>query len=94
MPDDYAAGTFLADLLYRLNTITVRIPPLRDRPEDIPAQTIVTGVRAVRALAPDTMLLHLQTPRTNRLRFLAGQCVTLGVAGSGGDVHTSYPVAS
>ena len=38
-------------------------------------------VRAVRALAPDTLLLHLQTPRSHRLRFLAGQSVTLGLAG-------------
>jgi CDP-4-dehydro-6-deoxyglucose reductase len=50
-------------------------------PEDIPAQTIVTTVRAVRELGPQTMLLHLQTPRTHRLRFLAGQSVTLGVTG-------------
>jgi DNA-binding NtrC family response regulator len=30
-------GTFRSDLLYRLNTLSIRIPPLRDRPEDIPA---------------------------------------------------------
>jgi CDP-4-dehydro-6-deoxyglucose reductase len=47
-------------------------------PEDIPAQQIVTTVRALRPLAPDTLLLHLQTPRSHRLRFLAGQAVTLG----------------
>ena len=29
------AGEFRADLLYRLNTYTVTVPPLRDRPEDI-----------------------------------------------------------
>jgi DNA-binding NtrC family response regulator len=30
-----ALGKFRADLLYRLNTVTLKIPPLRSRPEDI-----------------------------------------------------------
>ncbi|MBA4176890.1 MAG: ferredoxin [Leptothrix sp. (in: Bacteria)] len=62
-------------------------------PADIPQQQIVTTVRAVRALAPDTMLLHLQTPRSHRLRFLAGQSVTLGLA-EGDGARASYSIAS
>ena len=64
-------------------------------PADIPAQTIVTQIRAVTPLAENTLLLHLQTPRSSRLRFLAGQSASLGTAlASGADVHGTYPIAS
>jgi CDP-4-dehydro-6-deoxyglucose reductase len=65
-----------------------------ESPVDIPEQQIVARVRSVASLDADTLLLHLQTPRTNRLRFLAGQNVTLGYAGGGIDFRGDYPVAS
>jgi len=66
-------------------------------PGDIPEQRVVAKVRSVDALSSGVMRLHLQTPRSNRLRFLAGQRVTLGVSAGlagGGDLHAEYPVAS
>lgn len=37
LPAEVAAGSFRQDLYYRLNVIDIDIPPLRDRPEDMPA---------------------------------------------------------
>jgi DNA-binding NtrC family response regulator len=36
LAEEVAAGRFRQDLLFRLNTIEIRIPPLRDRREDTP----------------------------------------------------------
>lgn len=58
---------------------------------DIPRQTITTRVKLVEPLAADMRLLHLQTPRTHRLRFLAGQHVTLRTADG---AEAELPVAS
>jgi CDP-4-dehydro-6-deoxyglucose reductase len=58
---------------------------------DIPKQQLTARVKAVTPLSQDMMLLHLQAPRTHRLRFLAGQSVTLGHAQAGSG---EFPIAS
>ena len=59
--------------------------------QDIPEQQIATRVKKIEPLGTDLVLLHLQTPRTRRLQFLAGQSVTLETANG---AEASCPVAS
>ncbi|MDD2700264.1 MAG: 2Fe-2S iron-sulfur cluster-binding protein [Sideroxydans sp.] len=65
--------------------------PVADSVQDIPFQQIEAHVKAAGHINDDVLLLHLQTPRTKRLRFLAGQNVTLRLAGSFSAV---LPIAS
>jgi two-component system response regulator PilR (NtrC family) len=46
LPSEVVAGTFRQDLFYRLNVIDIDIPPLRERPEDLPAlcQTLLERI--------------------------------------------------
>lgn len=58
---------------------------------DIPFQQIGARVKTTGRINDDMVLLHLQTPRTQRLRFLAGQSVTLRI----GDAFSAeLPIAS
>ncbi|MBL7178803.1 MAG: sigma-54 dependent transcriptional regulator [Pseudomonadota bacterium] len=36
LEDEVRQGTFREDLFYRLNVLSIKLPPLKDRPEDIP----------------------------------------------------------
>jgi CDP-4-dehydro-6-deoxyglucose reductase, E3 len=58
---------------------------------DMPLQNIEARVKSITPIADDMRLLHLQTPRTNRLRFLAGQSVSLELPDG---LTASCPVAS
>lgn len=65
--------------------------PVAGGVQDIPFQQLAAKVKSIEPLAPDMVLLHLQTPRTQRLRFLAGQYVTLQV---GKSLSAELPIAS
>lgn len=80
------AHTAVSDLVVEMLEATA--------PADIPEQDIVARVKSLVPLTADIMLLHLQTPRTSRLRFLSGQNVTLGVTGSTANFRGDYPIAS
>jgi DNA-binding NtrC family response regulator len=69
-------GRFRRDLYYRLNVVEIRIPPLRERPEEIPvlAMTLLGRFnreyqRAV-ALLPGTLALFRRYPWPGNIREL------------------------
>ena len=61
-----------------------------NRANEIQLQEIQARIKEIKPLTDKVMLLHLQTPRTNRLRFLAGQSVALSI----GDDASDYAIAS
>ncbi len=62
---EVAEKRFRSDLFYRLNVLSIRVPPLRDRPEDLPtlAQEIMTHLAAEMAL-PESPELDADTLKT------------------------------
>ena len=66
-------------LLCRCTAVTdLVIEALEAKDEkDIPYQEVTTRVKKTALLNDNVLELHLQTPRVQRLRFLAGQSVTL-----------------
>jgi DNA-binding NtrC family response regulator len=62
LEEQIASGRFMSDLLYRIEVIPIRVPPLRERTEDIPllSQHFVTQyarryLRAMEGISPEAM---------------------------------------
>lgn len=49
--------------------------------EEIPLQQIATRVERLERVQEDTMIVHLRTPRSQTLRFRAGQHISLSIEG-------------
>ena len=77
---DVAAGRFRRDLYYRLNVFPIRLPPLRDRAEDIPAladyllrEACRRARRAVPSIAPEALQLLRSYPWPGNVRELTNE---------------------
>ncbi len=82
-----AAGLFRADLYYRLNGLTMVIPPLRERPADLPllAETILRRLcvqwnlppRRISARFLERMTRHAWPGNVRELQHIIGQALLL-----------------
>ncbi len=77
LAEEVQAGTFREDLYYRLNVITIPIPPLRQRPEDIPLladhflrRSALENGKEVTQIAPETMEVLARYPWPGNVREL------------------------
>ncbi len=85
-------GAFREDLYYRLRVVEVRLPPLRERPEDIPllVEGLLTKInrelhKQVRAVAPETLAALARYPWPGNVRELEN-ALTRAVVLSQGEV--------
>jgi len=77
LPDEIARGAFREDLYHRINVLTIAVPPLRARREDIPElaehflrlASVENGVRAKR-LSPRALDFLVQLPWNGNVREL------------------------
>jgi two-component system NtrC family response regulator len=71
------AGRFREDLFFRLNVVKIDVPPLRERPEDIPLlaetylqQLVKEGASRGKRLAPETIAYLVRYPWPGNVREL------------------------
>lgn len=74
---EVATGKFRQDLFYRLNVIPIHLPPLRDRPDDIPLlvryfiqQMNLRLKKNIQSISPDTLHQLMKRPWYGNIREL------------------------
>jgi DNA-binding NtrC family response regulator len=83
-------GTFREDLYYRLNVVEIRVPPLRERPEDIPPLTehFMKEISPDREIAvpADVMKTLTARPWPGNVRELKNACERMVILCRGNEV--------
>lgn len=98
LKDEVAAGRFREDLLYRINTHVISVPPLRDRKEDIPlllehllARTAERFGMKPKSLKPDAVkALAAREWTSNNVRELANVVEQIFIACPGDEISIGH----
>jgi transcriptional regulator with GAF, ATPase, and Fis domain len=84
------AGAFRADLWYRIAVFPISLPPLRERPEDVPALATHFALQAAKRLGlapqpprPDDLALLARYPWPGNVRELASVMERAAILGDG-----------
>ncbi len=77
LEDEVAQGRFREDLLYRLNTVEVHLPPLRERAQDVPQlaqlflqRLVDRGATRARCFSPEALEALVRHPWRGNVREL------------------------
>src|SRR5579872_612157 len=89
-------GSFREDLLYRLNVVTIKLPPLRDRPDDIPLLADHIIARLARkydwpqlALSPEALTQLMAQPWPGNVRELQNVLARAAILSRGKLIESS-----
>jgi two-component system NtrC family response regulator len=90
LPERIREGAFREDLYYRLNVVEIRVPPLRERPEDIPplVDYFMKETSAGRELTvPPAVIEELKSrPWPGNVRELSNACERMAILCRGNEV--------
>ncbi|RTL91429.1 sigma-54-dependent Fis family transcriptional regulator [Ancylobacter aquaticus] len=89
LPSRVREGSFREDLFYRVNVVSIRLPALRERREDIPwlmdrffaelSEQLPTQARGISGLAQETALAHAWPGNVRELRNRMERAVALAM---------------